>query len=411
MVLLGVLLVVPTSPVVAATPVAGPALSVDIQKDRHTISADIYGVNFASGIGSATAIARLGITVDRWGGNSTTRYDWTTGFHNTGSDWYFEDVPPGSGPLPHLRLIASDRAAGRRTVLTVPTIGWVPVTDAPDTHPYACAFPTGTYPNQQSTDPWDSRCGNGVRGNGTPITGNDPALTSRAVGHGYIRDLIDDLVARFGSASAGGVRYVELDNEPALWDSTHRDVHPDPLTYDELLAKTIDIAAVVKQADPSARVVGPSDWGWCAYLYSPADPGHCSSGADRAAHDGVPMAAWYLSQLRAYEAQHGVRLLDVFDEHYYPQSGVALRSAGSSSLQAKRLRSTRSLWDPTYKDESWILGHGDRRRRRQAHPAHACVGCRELPGHEAGHHGVQLRRAGVAQRCAHGGRRAGYPGS
>ncbi len=100
--------------------------------------------------------------------------------------------------------------------------------------------------------------------------------------------------------------------------------------------------------------MGPSDWGWCAYLYSPADPDHCSAGSDRAAHGGVPMAAWYLAQLKAYQDAHGTRLLDVFDEHYYPQSGVALRDAGDASLQRLRLRSTRSLWDPTYIDESWI---------------------------------------------------------
>ena len=338
----------------AASPAAGPALSVDVRKDRHAISADIYGVNFAADVGSRSALAPLGISVDRWGGNSTTRYDWTTGIHNTGSDWYFEDIPPDPGTLPHLRLIAADRAAGRHTVLTVPTIGWVPTTTAPDSHPYACGFPTELFPSQQSTDPYDAHCGNGVRANGTTITDTDPARTSRAVGASYVRGLIADLVSRFGRASAGGVRYVEMDNEPALWDSTHRDVHPDPLTYDELVSRTIDIAASVKAADPSAKVVGPSDWGWCAYLYSPADPGHCSSGSDRAAHGGAPLAAWYLAQLHAYQVAHGVRLLDVFDEHYYPQSGVALRDAGSASLQAKRLRSTRSLWDPTYIDESWI---------------------------------------------------------
>src|SRR5262249_36098961 len=51
----------------------------------------------------------------------------------------------------------------------------------------------------------------------------------------------------------------------------------------------------------------------------------------------------------------GVRILDYLDLHYYPQaSGVALSSAGDSATQALRLRSTRSLWDPAYVDESWI---------------------------------------------------------
>ena len=59
--------------------------------------------------------------------------------------------------------------------------------------------------------------------------------------------------------------------------------------------------------------------------------------------------------MRAYEQQHGTRILDYLDLHYYPQSqGVALQGAGDANTQALRLRSTRSLWDPSYVDESWI---------------------------------------------------------
>jgi len=101
-------------------------------------------------------------------------------------------------------------------------------------------------------------------------------------------------------------------------------------------------------------VLGPSDWGWCAYFYSASDG--CGPGADRAAHGGMDLAPWYLARMRAYAAAHGGRrVLDYFDEHYYPQAaGVALAGAGSAATQALRLRSTRSLWDPRYVDESWI---------------------------------------------------------
>ena len=59
--------------------------------------------------------------------------------------------------------------------------------------------------------------------------------------------------------------------------------------------------------------------------------------------------------MRAYEQKNGVRILDYLDLHYYPQaSGVSLSPPGDSNTQALRLRSTRSLWDSTYKDESWI---------------------------------------------------------
>ena len=41
-----------------------------------------------------------------------------------------------------------------------------------------------------------------------------------------------------------------LDNEPNLWSTTHRDVHPDPVTYDELLAKTIAYGTAIREAGP-----------------------------------------------------------------------------------------------------------------------------------------------------------------
>ena len=50
-----------------------------------------------------------------------------------------------------------------------------------------------------------------------------------------------------------------------------------------------------------------------------------------------------------------MRILDYLDLHYYPAAnGVSLSPAGNAATQALRLRSTRSLWDPTYIDESWI---------------------------------------------------------
>ena len=49
-------------------------------------------------------------------------------------------------------------------------------------------------------------------------------------------------------------------------------------------------------------------------------------------------------------------MLDQLDFHYYPQTdgvyGRGERTDGPGA--AARLRATRSLWDPTYRDESWI---------------------------------------------------------
>jgi hypothetical protein len=331
-----------------ATPVplgVGPALSVDAAADRHPISPYIYGMNFAS---EAVANA-VRLPVRRWGGNSTTRYNWQIDVHNTGSDWYFENVPDESGVTD--QFVEQDKRTGAETFLTVPLIGWTPKRRLAG-HPYDCGFKVSAYGSQDSVDPWDADCGNGEQGS-VPITGNDPLDTSVAITTTFAISWINHLTATYGAAAEGGVMFYDLDNEPMLWNSTHRDVHPAPTDYDEMRDRTYAYAAAVKAADPAAQTLGPVTWGWCAYLYSAADG--CGPGPDRQAHGNVDFTPWYLAQMQDYETAHGVRILDYLDLHYYPQaSGVALSSAGSAQTQALRLRSTRSLWDPTYQDESWI---------------------------------------------------------
>ncbi|MFL6240871.1 MAG: glycoside hydrolase family 44 protein [Actinomycetes bacterium] len=342
-----------TPAAIAAATTAGPALTVDVISGRHVINPDIYGMNFAD----PALETELGLTADRWGGNSTSRYNYQNNTYNTGSDYYFENV--ADGQLLD-SFVSGDLSRGTQPVVTVPMTGWV-AKNSPASHPFACGFKVSKYGAQQSTDGWDSDCGNGVHTNGANIRDNDPADTSISAGASFVQGMVSHLVSQHGSAAGGGVRTYELDNEPSLWNSTHRDVHPAALTYDELWQKSRDTAVGVKAADSAAQVAGPGDWGWCAYFFSAADPGGCSDGADRQAHSDLPMAAWYLQQFHAYEQQHGQRLLDVFDEHFYPQeNGVALASAGDANIQALRLRSTRTLWDPSYTDESWTndLGLG-----------------------------------------------------
>jgi hypothetical protein len=55
--------------------------------------------------------------------------------------------------------------------------------------------------------------------------------------------------------------------------------------------------------------------------------------------------------MKDFSAAHGgKRFLNYFDQHYYPQ----ISGGTDADANALRLRSTRSLWDPTYVEESWI---------------------------------------------------------
>lgn len=334
------------------------ALTINANANQHPISPYIYGLNFADPI----LAADIRLPVNRWGGNATTRYNWQNDTSNRGSDWYFENIPEENAnpaALPNGssadRFIARNVALGTDTLLTIPMIGWTPNSRAGIT----CGFSVSEYGPQQSTDPYRPDCGNGVHPNGTLMTGNDPTDTSTAIGPTFVQAWMQHLMGQFGTAARDGVRFYNLDNEPALWNSTHRDVHPQPLSYDQLRDLTYQYAAAIKATDPNALTVGPAEWGWSGYFYSALDmasgPQWWLNPPDRNAHGGLPISAWYLQQMQLYEQQHGIRILDYFDLHYYPQSnGVALSPAGDANTQALRLRSTRSLWDPTYVDESWI---------------------------------------------------------
>jgi hypothetical protein len=343
----------------AAQAQAAPAaiiLQVDASA-RHSISPYIYGMNFAD----ASLAAELRLPVNRWGGNSTTRYNWQLDTSNRASDWYFENIANDNDNIAALpngsasdQFVDQNRGTGTESILTLPLIGWTPKDRG-----QGCGFGVSKYGAQQYTDYWRPDCGNGVRANGTEITGNDPTDTSKAIGLDFVQGWIAHLNARYGTAAGGGVRFYDLDNEPMLWNSTHRDVHPTPTSYDELRDRTFQYAAAVKASDPSTQTLGPVLWGWTAYFWSALDTAEggdwWNHPQDRLAHRDTPFVAWYLQQMKLYEQQHGVRILDYLDLHYYPQqSGVALNEAGNTATQTLRLRSTRALWDPTYADESWI---------------------------------------------------------
>ena len=55
--------------------------------------------------------------------------------------------------------------------------------------------------------------------------------------------------------------------------------------------------------------------------------------------------------MKQAEKTAGKRLLDFLDIHYYFQEDT---SANDAAAKALRLRMTRSWWDPTYVDESWV---------------------------------------------------------
>jgi hypothetical protein len=326
------------SAVAAPVPSRRVSLSVNCRAPGHSISPYIYGV-------AGEVSSDLPATIRRWGGNPTSRYNWQNDAGNVAKDWFFENGKTDG----YRAFLDSNRTRHVASALTVPMLGWV----AKDTT--AFGFPESTYGPQRAHDPNRPDAGDGIRPDGVAIRPGSPTLTSVPAPPDMMQKWIEAIREEDKKSQSRSVRLYFLDNEPNLWNSTQRDVHPDPLGYDELLDRSIKYGTAIRTADPQALIAGPAEWGWTGYFYSARDA-FIGVGVrpDRRAHGDVPLIPWYLKKLHEHDKASGARVLDVLDVHYYPQANNVYGAAADAATAALRLRSTRALWDPSYTDESWI---------------------------------------------------------
>jgi hypothetical protein len=317
---------------------------LECRAEPRPISPLIYGLGGQAGIWNA------GVTARRHGGNPTSRYNWELDTYNAAADWFFKNAggeSPGSALEP---FISENMRHGVKTVMTLPMLDWV----AKDGSSYS--FPVSAFGKQQAMAPEDPDAGNGIGLDGKPIPPGPPTVTSVRSTPESIERWVRQIREKDKTRGRGVEAYI-LDNEPMLWHVTHRDVHPEPATYDELLEKTIAYGSAIRRADPEGKIAGPAEWGWLAYHYSAKDTAGTAGKLlrpDRRAHGDVPLIPWYLRKLREHEKKTGVKILDILDVHFYPMGDGIAGGKTDAFTNARRLRSTRSLWDPTYKDESWI---------------------------------------------------------
>jgi len=330
-------------------------IRVDANSSRHLISPNIYGVAYAD----TTILKDLNCPLNRYGGNNSSRYNWQLNADNRGNDWYFESIGDSSSIAGERgdTMIANTRSAGAEAMLTIPMIGWVAKLGS--NRSKLASFSIAKYGSQTGNDwQWYPDAGNGIHSNGQPITGNDPNDANVANSPAFQSGWIEHLVARWGTAVSEGLRYYIMDNEPSIWHSTHRDVQPTGVTMEQVRDSIVQHAERVKAADPSALIVAPEEWGWSGYLLSGYDQQYGSlhgwgNMPDRNQHGGWDYLPWLLDQFKQNQASTGMRLLDIFSVHFYPQGGE-FGDDISNSMQLRRNRSTRALWDPNYVDETWI---------------------------------------------------------
>jgi hypothetical protein len=332
----------------AAAQNASVTVTIDVALNRHPIQPTIYGVAFAS----TADLKTLHASLNRSGGNNMSTYSYANNAQNLDADYFFESYPQGSA-VPGAEadvFVADTRAGNAQPLLTVPLIGWV--AKLGPNQSILPSFSVKKYGSQCAADPYDSDAGDGLLTDcSTAVTGNDPNDAYVPDSLSLEQAWIDHLVATWGRSNQGGVRYYLMDNEPSIWFSTHRDIHPVGPHANEYSAKVTAASAMVKSQDPSALIFGPEEWGWEGYFYSGYDQQSLSQNGTAPDHAGIQggldYIPWLLTQWKA------ARAIDVLSVHFYPQ-GADGSDDDSEATQLLRNRSTRQLWDPHYVSESWI---------------------------------------------------------
>ena len=313
-------------------------IKIDCSSTAKKISPLIYGVAFNARKNheDKSWLYELNPSSRRWGGNPTSRYNWRINSWNTAQDWFFKNVRPGDSFVFNEDFLMENNVKDIVSYITLPMIGWV------SKDSYSGSYPLSVYASQDKFDV-SIGFGNGKWKNKKIPT--KPEYTSKKMDDSDLVEWVNNINSRSSETPI-----FALGNEPMLWNHTHHDVHSEPAGYEEVFQKSIKVAKAVKNNSKSL-VAGPASWGWTSYFYSSLDmETGVQKGVDQIKYE-KPFLEWFLGKFREYESHTGVRLLDALDVHYYPQAPGVFQGEYAPDL---RWRSTKSLWDESYVDESWI---------------------------------------------------------
>lgn len=300
------------------------------------ISPYVYGVNMMTATDFSTA--------RRMGGNRLTGFNWENNASNAGADYYHSSdnyipwilgVPSSNYAVPGISLTTFHNTSLSQddyTLLTLPMAG------------YAARDKNGTVPVSETAP--SSRWVEVINRKGSAFV-LLPDTTDNVL---YIDELLYFIINAYGTANTStGVKGYILDNEPALWVYTHPRLHSDTLTVAELMSKSIDLAATVKEMDSYAEVFGPDLYGFSAIL-------NLQNAPDWSNYSGTynRFIEAYLDLMRQASDSAGYRLLDVLDIHWYPAPTGIHSGDTSQTVSEARMQVPRTLWDSTYVEDSWI---------------------------------------------------------
>jgi hypothetical protein len=322
-------------------------VTVDALSNRHPISSYVYGGAYPQ---DAPTITDSGLTVVRWGGNATSRYNWKLFTYNSANDYYYEDFNYSEiGDADSAKFITDVKNAGSHPLMTMVMLPWVANTAENGSNGH-WSFSVSKYGAQCSVDPFNTDAGDGLKTDcSTTLTANpkdanvpllDQPGTNDPQGSVYRNQWAAAIATAFGNAP----HFYDMDNEIDIWGGTHRDVHPQPTAYNEMRDTFIAEARNLRGWDPKAIRFGPVSCCWWFY-WNGAD------GNDKGAHAGVDLLPWWLNEVYWSDQVAKTRSVDVLDVHAYPDSPDT-STWTQAQKQALTARIYRDYWDPTYVSES-----------------------------------------------------------
>ena len=327
----------------SATPANTPVdVTVTINPaNAKPISPYIYGLNFYFGETDPPPMA----TLDRDGGNRWTAYNWEINASNAGSDYLYENdnyLSSSTVPAEAVRgFIAQDQGANVASLVTVQMQGLVA---GDESGPVSVANPPDlsrfkTVVDKKSTV------------SAVPFTVTPPTTDANVYMDEFVWALNQKLPGIFG-ANPAQPTFLDLDNEPELWNSTHLEVQgPNPVTSDNYIAKTIALTQAIKDQLPNTIIFGPVHYGFQGIYNWQGELAATPSGAN-----------WfpdkYLQAIKTASTTYGKPLVDVYDFHWYAEdydaNGTRILDLTSTTLTDAQIQlivqSPRNLWDPTYTD-------------------------------------------------------------
>lgn len=332
-------------------------ITIDVKSNVHAISPYIYGSNEDCDF----------TTSARWGGNRSTTYNWENNASNGGNDYSnvsdgFYDYTGSSTPaLPIVNFIKNADSRNQFKIVSLQAAG------------YVAADKDGQITEVASDE--NTRWKKLEYNKPTPYS-LTPDKDDDVV---YIDELINYLQT-LGEPGNGGVDAYAVDNEPFLWSRSHPMLHPEQTTYEELFEKTKLVASTVHKISPRTEIVGPMFYGWG----DAARWGYNDYGFDKEFRSKNDSYNWfvdfYLDSLHQMEEKYGERFLDIISFHWYPEAtgtetrytsgakkGQLVRIVNTSTADgatptqliaadviAARLQAPRTLWDNTYKENSYV---------------------------------------------------------